>query len=209
MTSQYYDESPDVASDPKLVSFPFNGVEYIFETDRGVFSYEHVDKATQILLTLLNEKFYGVPPHTIVDVGCGYGPITCVVADQFENASIIGVDTNQRARDLAVKNARKNIGGDRIRILSPEEVDDTLMVDLIVSNPPIRIGKDALYELLRGWSTCLNDDGQMWLVIAKNLGSDSTAAYLEDECNMNVHRVASKKGFRVLRCVPRRPGPTK
>lgn len=205
MTSQYFDESPDVASDPKLVSFSFNGVEYIFETDRGVFSYEHVDKATQILLNVLCEKFYGVPPKTIVDVGCGYGPIACVVADRFPEASIIGVETNQRARDLAVKNARRNIGGERIRILSPEEVDDTLMVDLIVSNPPIRIGKDALYELLRGWTTCLNDDGQMWLVMAKNLGSDSTATYLESECGMKVHRVASKKGFRVLRCV-KRPG---
>lgn len=200
MTSQYFDENPNVESDPKLVSYSKNGIEYIFETDRGVFSYERVDKATQILLDVLGEKFVGAPPQTIVDVGCGYGPITCVVADQFPEASITGVDTNQRARDLAVKNCRKNIGGDRIRILAPEEVDETLTVDLIVSNPPIRVGKQALYELLRGWSTCLNEHGQMWLVIAKNLGSDSTAQYLETECAMEVHREASKKGFRVLRC---------
>ena len=201
MTSQYFDESPDVPSDPKTVLFTFKEIEYAFDTDRGVFSYERIDKATRILLDVLSEKYYGSQPELIIDVGCGYGPITCVVADQFPQAQIIGVETNQRARDLAIKNCRKNIGGDRIRIMSPAEVDDTIMVDLIISNPPIRIGKDALYELLRGWSTRLNAGGEMWLVIAKNLGSDSTAAYLESECGLAVHRVASKKGFRVLRCV--------
>lgn len=199
--NQYFDESPDVPSDPKTVLFTFKEIDYVFETDRGVFSYERIDKATRILLDVLSEKYYGSQPELIIDVGCGYGPITCVVADQFPQAQIIGVETNQRARDLAIKNCRKNIGGDRIRIMSPAEVDDTIMVDLIISNPPIRIGKDALYELLRGWSTRLNADGQMWLVMAKNLGSDSTAAYLESECGLKVHRVASKKGFRVLRCV--------
>ncbi len=199
--NQYFDESPDVPSDPKTVLFTFKEIDYVFETDRGVFSFERIDKATRILLDVLSEKYYGSQPELIIDVGCGYGPITCVVADQFPQAQIIGVETNQRARDLAIKNCRKNIGGDRIRIMSPAEVDDTIMVDLIISNPPIRIGKDALYELLRGWSTRLNADGQMWLVIAKNLGSDSTAAYLESECGLKVHRVASKKGFRVLRCV--------
>ncbi|HMS25600.1 MAG TPA: methyltransferase [Acidimicrobiia bacterium] len=199
--NQYFDESPDVPSDPKTVLFTFKEIDYVFETDRGVFSYERIDKATRILLDVFSEKYYGDQPEMIIDVGCGYGPITCVVADQFPQAHIIGVETNQRARDLAIKNCRKNIGGDRIRIMSPAEVDDTIMVDLIVSNPPIRIGKDALYELLRGWSTRLNEGGQMWIVMAKNLGSDSTAAYLESECGLAVHRVASKKGFRVLRCV--------
>ena len=150
--NQYFDESPDVPSDPKTVLFTFKEIDYVFETDRGVFSYERIDKATRILLDVFSEKYYGDQPEMIIDVGCGYGPITCVVADQFPQAHIIGVETNQRARDLAIKNCRKNIGGDRIRIMSPAEVDDTIMVDLIVSNPPIRIGKDALYELLRGWS---------------------------------------------------------
>lgn len=198
--SQYFDENPEVQSDPKTVSFSFKGNDYLFETDRGVFSYEKVDKATQILLDILWEKYYGKNPELIIDVGCGYGPIACVLGDRFPDSKIIGVDTNSRARDLAVKNARKNIGGDRIKIFSPEEVDDTIMVDLIVSNPPIRIGKSAMYELLRGWSTRLVSGGQMWLVIAKNLGADSAAAYLEHELGLKVSRVSSKKGFRILRC---------
>lgn len=198
--SQYFDESPTVPSDPKTVAFSFNNIDYEFITDRGVFSYEKIDKATRILLEVLSEKFYGPKPDLIIDVGCGYGPIACVVADQFPESKIIGVEMNQRARELAEKNCRKNIGENRIRILSPSEVDDTIMVDMIVSNPPIRIGKEALYELLRGWSTRLNPGGQMWLVIAKNLGSDSAAAFIEHELKMKVTRVSSKKGFRVLKC---------
>jgi len=198
--NQYFDESPTVASEPKIVSFTFDNIAYEFLTDRGVFSYEKVDKATRVLLDVLSEKYYGPKPELIVDVGCGYGPIACVVADRFPEAKIIGVETNERARVLAEKNCRKNIGGERIRILSPAEVDDTIMVDMIVSNPPIRVGKEAMYELLRGWSTRLNPGGQMWLVIAKNLGSDSAAAYIEHELKMKVTRVSSKKGFRVLKC---------
>lgn len=199
--NQYFDENPEVASDPKQVTYTFEGHDYIFETDRGVFSYEKVDRATRILLEVFWEHYEGPEPDIIVDVGCGYGPITCAIADKFLDSKIIGVDTNQRARDLAVKNCRKNIGGERIRILSPNEVDETLAVDLIISNPPVRIGKKALYELLRGWSTCLNPGSEMWLVIAKNLGSDPTATYLEKELGLKVTRVASKKGFRVLKCV--------
>lgn len=199
--NHYFDENPDIESEPKLVSGIIAGTEYTFTTDRGVFSYEKIDKATRILLDVFDDKFYGAGPNTIVDVGCGYGVIACVMAQSFEEANIIAVDTNQRARDLTVTNYKKHFRNDRLRVMTPQEVDDTLEVDLVISNPPIRIGKEALFELLRGWSTCLSSSGQMWLVIAKNLGADSTAAYLEKECGLKVTRVASKKGFRVFRCV--------
>ncbi len=197
---QYFDEDTDVASEPKTVFFPFANNDYELVTDRGVFSYEKVDKGTRILLDVFVDKFSGKYPEIIVDVGCGYGVISCVMADKFEKAQVIGVDTNNRARELAAKNALRNIGQDRIKILAPQEVDDTLKVDLIISNPPVRIGKTQMHELIRGWTTTLNSDGQMWLVIAKNLGGDSTAGYLEYELGMRVERVASKKGFRVLKC---------
>jgi len=199
---QYFDEDTDVDSKPKTVFFPFNGNEYELITDRGVFSYEKIDKGTRVLLDVFNEKYTGQEPQTIVDVGCGYGVITCVLADKFPNSKIIGVDTNKRARELAIKNATRNIGQDRIQICAPEEVDETLKVDLIISNPPVRVGKEAMHELIRGWTTTLNSDGQMWLVIAKNLGGDSTASYLENQLRMKVARVASKKGFRILKCEP-------
>ena len=191
--AQYFDENTEVDSNPKTVYFPFGGQEYELITDRGVFSYERIDKGTRVLLDVFEEKFDGIAPKIVVDVGCGYGVISCVLADKFPNA-------NERARGLASKNATRNIGQDRISIQSPEEVDDTLAVDLIVSNPPVRIGKEGMHELIRGWTTTLKADGQMWLVIAKNLGGDSTAAYLEKELGMIVVRVASKKGFRILKC---------
>lgn len=199
MSEQYFSEQPDVASDPKEVQVSFGEREYVFTTDRGVFSYERVDKATRILIDIFLEKYYGTQPDLVVDVGCGYGVIATALAHRFVNAQFVGVEPNERARDLAVKNYATNVGDDRLKVVSPTQVDD-LKVDLIVSNPPIRIGKEALYELLSGWSKKLNDHGQMWLVIAKNLGADTTAQFLEAECALKVHRVASKKGFRVFRC---------
>ncbi len=200
--SQYFDENPDIESKPKTVQFSFAGNEYELITDRGVFSYEKIDKGTRVLLDVFNEKYDSFQPQIIVDVGCGYGVMSCVMADKFPNSKVIGVDTNKRARELAAKNAMRNIGQDRIKVCAPEEVDDTLLADLIISNPPVRIGKVAMHELIRGWTTTLNAKGQMWLVIAKNLGGDSTASYLENELGMKVTRVASKKGFRILKCVP-------
>lgn len=199
MTQQYFEESPSVASDPKKVTVAIAGTEYVFTTDRGVFAYEKVDKATRILLDVFHEKFYGPSPIKVVDVGCGYGVIACSLADRFESASIVGVEPNERARELTKLNYESNIGDARLIVVSPDDVEG-IAPDLIVSNPPIRIGKEALHDLLASWASVLKPGGQMWLVIAKNLGADSTAVFLEEKTELSVKRVASKKGFRVLVC---------
>lgn len=199
MSTQYFDENPDVESDPKRVSVTIGDHDYVFETDRGVFSYEKVDKATRILLDVFREKFYGTQPQTIVDVGCGYGVIACVMAHQFPDARIIGIEPNKRARGLARHNYDAHLADGRFDIFASHEEAEISDVDLVISNPPIRVGKSALYELLTQWSGSLANHGQMWLVIAKYLGADTTADFLAQSCSMKVTRVASKKGFRVLR----------
>lgn len=201
MSGQYFENEPSVASDPKKVSLTIADNEYIFTTDRGVFSYEKVDKATRILLNAFLEKYDGSIPETIIDVGSGYGPISVVVAKHFKDASqIVGVEPNERAQTLSLQNYQSNIGDDRFDVVSPQNFDIELKPDLIISNPPVRIGKKEMYELLSFWAKQLADGGQMWLVIAKNLGADTAAIFLEKDCGLEVSRVASKNGFRVLCC---------
>ncbi len=201
MTEQYFQSQPSVESDPKKVALNIGEKEFVFKTDRGVFSYEKVDKATRILLDIFLEKFYGKSPEIIADVGAGYGPIAVVVADRFQEANqIFAIEPNERAQQLCKENYQSNINDDRLVMFSPSEVDDSVRPDLIVSNPPVRVGKKELYDLLNFWSERLIPGGQMWLVIAKNLGADSASAFLETQCDLNVKRVASKKGFRVLCC---------
>jgi 16S rRNA (guanine1207-N2)-methyltransferase len=199
-TGQYFDENPKVESKPETFTKEINGVSYEFKSDRGVFSKGSLDKASEILISKFFEN-YTKTPKSIVDVGCGYGPIICAVAEKFSDARLLGVDTNKRARDLCSFNYKKNIGDSRLQVLSPNEISTETRYDLIISNPPIRIGKKLLYELLELWAKRLTPDGEMWLVMAKHLGSDSCAVFLETSCGLKVERVASKKGFRILKAV--------
>jgi 16S rRNA (guanine1207-N2)-methyltransferase len=197
--NQYFDESPNVKSKPVTFSKNICGFDFEFKSDSGVFSRGTLDKASEILIKEFDENYSQVPTN-VVDVGCGYGPLICFVGKKFEHASLVGVEPNLRARELCAYNYQKNLGDSRLSIISPEEINVDTTFDLIISNPPIRVGKKALYELLKFWSTKLSDNGQMWLVMSKHLGADSCAKFLESDCNMVVTRIASKKGFRVLKC---------
>lgn len=198
-SNQYFDKDPNVESKPVSFTKSICGYEFEFKTDRGVFSKGALDKATEVLLKEFDENYLRVPKN-IVDVGCGYGPIITFVAKKFQDATVLAVDINERARTLCAHNYGHNIGDGRLKVVSPSGVDTAQKYDLIISNPPIRIGKKALYELLKFWSEALGDDGEMWLVMAKHLGADSCAKFLETQCNLKVTRVASKKGFRILKC---------
>lgn len=198
-SNQYFDEDPSVESKP--VSFTKNicGHGFEFKTDRGVFSRGALDKATEVLLKEFDENYVG-NPESVVDVGCGYGPIITFVGSKFSEAKVLGVDTNERARTLCAHNYGHNVGDGRLKVISPAEIDSDSKYELIISNPPIRVGKKALYELLSFWSLKLSENGEMWLVMSKNLGADSCAKFLESDCGLSVTRVASKKGFRILKC---------
>lgn len=198
-SNQYFDEDPSVESKPVSFSKSICGHEFEFKTDRGVFSRGTLDKATEVLLKEFNEN-YSANPESIVDVGCGYGPIITFVGQKFSSAKVLAVDTNERARTLCAHNYGHNIGDGRLKVISPSEIDLDSNYDLVISNPPIRIGKKALYELLSFWSIKLSENGEMWLVMAKHLGADTCAKFLESDCNLKVTRVASKKGFRILKC---------
>lgn len=163
-----------------------------FTTSSGVFAQDGLDKATAVFLQ------HSTPPSggTILDLGCGWGPIACAIAAAAPDATVWAVDTNERAVDLTRTNAER-LGVD-VHVTLPEDVPPDVVFDEIWSNPPIRIGKAALHELLLQWLPRLAPDGSARLVVAKNLGADSLQGWLGDQ-GWPTERVASAKGFRILR----------
>ncbi len=190
---QYFEPRPTVASAPNRVRLDLPDVSLTLDTDRGVFSADAVDVGTGILL---REGGTPAPSGTLVDVGCGYGPIALTLASRSPDASVLAVDVNERARDLCRANAER-LGLVNVVVQSPDEVADDLVVDEIWSNPPIRIGKPALHALLDGWLARLSPDGRAVLVVQKHLGADSLAARLSST-GWAVERLAARRAYRIL-----------
>jgi len=190
----YWSDRPEAASRPGEVSLLLPDVDLTLATDRGVFSADRVDRGTRYLL------LEGPPPPSgpiaLMDLGCGYGPIACALATRNPEATVWAVDVNERARDLCRSNAA-NAGLDGVRVVAPDEVPDDLSLAGLWSNPPIRIGKEALHELLNRWLGRLAPEGTAHLVVQRHLGADSLARWL-DGVGWTTTRRGSRKGFRLL-----------
>jgi 16S rRNA G1207 methylase RsmC len=132
----------------------------------------------------------------LLDLGCGAGPIALTMARRSPDATVWAVDVNARARDLCRRNAERNALAN-VRAVSPDEVPPDVRFATIWSNPPIRIGKPALHDLLETWLARLDADGSASLVVQKHLGADSLQRWLID-LGYRCDRVGSKAGFRVL-----------
>lgn len=194
MGDHYFSADPATADQRREVAARIWGREYTFTTARGVFARDGLDKATSILLDTCE------PPRTartVLDLGCGWGPIACAIARECSDVVVHAVDTNARALDLVRRNADRLDVRDRVLAYAPDEAPDATY-DEIWSNPPIRIGKQALHEMLLHWLGRLSGDGVARLVVGKNLGSDSLQRWLIDQ-GYPTDRVASAKGFRILR----------
>ena len=193
MAEHYFSSAPAVASDPAMVDLHLPGLELGLLADRGVFSSRRVDPGT---LALLRESPAPPVAGQLLDLGCGYGPIACVLATRSPGATVWAVDVNSRALELAASNAER-LGLQNVRVALPDEVPETTRFDGIWSNPPVRVGKEALHDLLATWLPRLTDASSAWLVANKHLGGDSLAAWLTGQ-GWAVRRAASKSGYRVL-----------
>jgi len=189
----YFDPAPGAASKPSSVRLVLPDLTLELATDRGVFSADRVDPGTKYLL--LDAP---TPPEagTFVDLGCGYGPIACTLASRAPRASVWAVDVNERARALCRANA-ESLGLGNVVVAAPDEVPDDLTIDRLWSNPPIRIGKVALHDLLRTWLGRLSPDGVALLVVQKHLGADSLQRWLQGE-GWRAERLGSRSGYRLL-----------
>ncbi len=198
--SHYFDAKPAAPSRPRTVFLHVGELAIELEADRGVFGSRAVDLGT---LTLLREAPPPPPDGDILDLGSGYGPIAIAVARQAPKARVWAVDVNERALELTRANARA-AGTANVTACLPEEVPPDIRFAAMYSNPPVRIGKLPLHALLLQWLARLAPGGFAYLVVQRNLGSDSLAAWLASEGH-EVQRLKSKKGYRVLAV---RPAPT-
>jgi len=157
------------------VPLDVDGTTYELTTDRGVFSGERVDPGTRVLLDVL-PRLDDLPEGAFVDVGCGYGPIALTLAARHPDRAVVAVDVNERARELCAANARN--AGLAVEVHAPDAVPAGLRVAAVVSNPPIRVGKAVLHDLLTAWLDRLVDGGEAWLVVQRHLGAESLADWL-------------------------------
>ncbi len=192
-TSQYFDGDPTVASDPVTIDVSFPDVGFTLQTDRGVFSRGQLDAGTSLLLRFDPAL---ATRGDVLDLGCGAGPIALTMARRSPEATVWAVDVNQRALDLCRANARTN-GLDNVRVCRPDEVPADVRFATIWSNPPIRIGKAALHDLLLRWLPRLTAEGSATLVVQKHLGADSLQRWLTER-GYPTERMTSKAGFRLL-----------
>jgi 16S rRNA G1207 methylase RsmC len=191
--SHYFDAAPTVASKPRTVHLHVGEMALELQADRGVFGSRGVDLGTRVLL---NEAPEPPPEGNILDLGSGYGPIAIALARKAPGAQVWAVDVNERAIELTKTNAAA-AAVPNVTACSPDEVPDEVRFDAIYSNPPVRVGKAALHELLVRWLARLADGGRAYLVVQRNLGADSLGTWLTAQ-GFEVQRLKSKKGYRIL-----------
>jgi 16S rRNA (guanine1207-N2)-methyltransferase len=194
VSTQYFAEQPEAPHRPGLVHVVLPDVHLALQTDAGVFSPGRLDPGSRLLLETAPP-----PPATgdLLDLGCGYGPLALVLASRAPGARVWATDVNSRALRLCSIN-KGAAGLANVRCVAPDDPDLPRSFGLMWSNPPIRIGKAALHELLSAWLARLAPGGEAFLVVQRNLGSDSLQRWLA-EAGWAADRFAARSGYRVLK----------
>lgn len=197
MNEHYFSATPSGDAALKKIAVSIAGEVKEVTTGSGVFSLSTLDKGTTVLLDAVPDP---AKQGNLLDIGAGWGPIALTLATKSPDATVWAIDVNQRALELTALNA-KDLGLKNIKTALPNDVPADIQFQTIWSNPPIRIGKQALHEILETWIPRLTPGGTAWLVVQKNLGSDSLQRWLSEkyEPDFVVTRFTSVKSFRILK----------
>lgn len=196
MSDHYYSKSPQSNQVTQTWKFTLRGNPFTFTSSSGVFSKNTVDFGTQLLV-----EAFTVPSVSgkILDLGCGYGPIGLAIACELTEKKVLMVDVNERAVTLAKENAQIN-GVKNVKIKQSDGFtnvsEDSFSV--IITNPPIRAGKELIYSFFKESAIRLTEGGELWIVIQKKQGAPSVLKYLATLFNV-VEVVEREKGYFIIR----------
>lgn len=199
--SHYYDENPEVESKEALFTYSYDNHDLELVTDAGVFSKGKIDFGSDLLVKTFLKTYPPGPTKNIIDVGCGYGPIGLMIAKVSPHHEVTMVDVNQRALNLSRKNKKRN----RIENVEVKESDGLSQVedntyDFVLTNPPIRAGKEVVHRILEDAYVKLKLDGELFVVIQKKQGMPSAKKKMQDTFD-NVEVLEKSKGYYILRSV--------
>ncbi len=189
----YFTNSENLKSEIREINYEINSIPFLFYSDLGVFSKDKIDTGSNILVSTY--LTYHTESKRILDIGCGYGFIG-IVLSKITNSFVTLTDINKRALHLTSRNIVKNdVKCEAFVSDAYKEIND--IYDIIITNPPIRAGKEKVLEILNNARFSLKDDGELWYVIRKNQGAKSITAELEK--NYTVNLVSKSKGFYVYK----------
>ena len=199
--SHYYDENPEVESEELLFTYSYDSHDLELVTDAGVFSKGKIDFGSDLLVKTFLNSYPPGPTKIIIDVGCGYGPIGLMIAKVSPHHEVTMVDVNQRALNLSRKNKKRN----RIENVEVKESDGLSQVedntyDFVLTNPPIRAGKEVVHRILEDAYVKLKLGGELFVVIQKKQGMPSAKKKMQDTFG-NVEVLEKSKGYYILRSV--------
>lgn len=197
MGDHYFSADPSSAQNLRRIKVTLASRDLELTTAGGVFSPDRIDAGTSVLFAHMPPP---PPGGDLLDLGCGWGPISLTLAMLSPHARIWAVDVNERALDLVRRNAAA-LDLDNVNAVRPEDVPDDVVFRTIRSNPPIRVGKNELHGLLERWIPRLDERSDAWFVVQRNLGSDSLQRWLAANFadGYSVHRAGTGKGYRVIK----------
>lgn len=195
----YYTNNPTSRSDIREITYELEGRNFYYLTDHGVFSMERVDHGTDILIRTVREQETELSGMEI-DLGCGYGAVGVTLAALYPQAQFRLIDVNDRAMELARRNAQKNGVIQRVKVGDASAMAEEASAETVITNPPIRAGKETVYGLFRDAYRWLMPGGRFYAVIRKNQGAASAVKELQQIFG-NCDTVERQSGFHVLRCI--------
>ena len=199
MNTHYYSRTQDgIESNPSQYKFNFRDHSFVFNTDNGVFSKDYIDYGSFAMLKAFIPNAIELP---ILDMGAGYGPIGIVVSALYNKKAIM-CEINERAYSLALKNIKANNSIAEVYNSNLYEKVEGMQFSSIITNPPIRAGKETVFKIYDGALTHLATGGELWVVIQKKQGAPSSKEHLESLFG-NCEIITRDKGYYILKSVKR------
>lgn len=194
--SQYFEENQPLKNEKKLITIKFKDKYYKLYTNNGIFSKDKFDYGSKLLLEMLTKKELS---GKILDLGCGYGVIGIILATTFPQITVDMIDITDRAISLSKENAN-NLNINNINIFKSNIYENIISkYDYIITNPPIRAGKDIIRKFLIGAKEHLDKKGELWFVMRKDHGAKSIIKELENYYLVSIEE--KSKGFYIIKCM--------